>query len=643
VNGRTLVFAAIAVAAAAAAAWWLTADAMLPVVPPAQRDAQPAAAIAPAADSGAPRPTLDGTRTAVERAAAPRGGGAADASGAAAEAEGVRVQGRLVLTDGTRDTTDADATMELACMRRESDGAARAQLTTHAVVVTGGAFTATLPGVPAVVSFSRIASGERRAVCLDDFPVDATARPLVVRARWQQSLTLRVVGADTGADLAGITVAHPRRHGPGDHPGADAYTVQHGRSPLRLEPRENTTVERFCVKAPGYAWTAVDLATTEAAERIVRLTPGGNLGIAVSGAVPAGAVVRVRGRGDDVPSAATPLRGAPLAEADAQRFVRVDGLPARVLAVSLEQGEWQREPVVLAHTVATVVAGGTADATLVVTGGTGAPPRVAVGGTLSLSPEWGRAVWLELEPMGPARAWQPRPVVVPLAAMTAVGATEHRWNAVELPAGPLGVFVGGCEHRTVVEVAPGPPTQLRVVVPDPNDVRVRVVDADTESPIAWPPGTGPGWSGLCDGWERGRSPVRMAADADGSFRFRAPAGRVEIDAHPEGYEWSITKHDVRPGRNDVVVRVARACGVEVVLTDGDSALPWPPHAKLELAHTTAGTGATWWAANRVAAKLPGEHTLTITGLADHEPVPPRVVTIERATWTKVEIVLVRKR
>ena len=51
---------------------------------------------------------------------------------------------------------------------------------------------ADLPRRPEAVSFSRIAIGERRALCLDDFLVGDGSAPIAVRARWLQSMALRV-------------------------------------------------------------------------------------------------------------------------------------------------------------------------------------------------------------------------------------------------------------------------------------------------------------------------------------------------------------------------------------------------------------------------------------------------------------------
>ena len=106
--------------------------------------------------------------------------------------------------------------------------------------------------------------------------------------------------------------------------------------------------------------------------------------------------------------------------------------------------------------------------------------------------------------------------------------------------------------------------------------------------------------------------------------------------------WRVTMTVVRPGSNELTVRIPRACGVEITLKDGDAVLPFPDDARVEITHTATKSGVAYWSGNKVAAKEPGEHLLAMQAPNGFLPIEPRRVVIEPAKWTPVEIVLQRK-
>lgn len=306
----------------------------------------------------------------------------------------------------------------------------------------------------------------------------------------------------------------------------------------------------------------------------------------------------------------------------------------------------------MGRTTSVVTAGTITPATITVISEVLRPSTTVVHGTLRVSAEWGAEVGLhalragkrrtmislDIDPTGEVSAWQ-EPTMLLLDEMTKVGEGEYRWGPTPLCAGRYQITVRGCEHRTIVPIGPEHPTEIAIVVPEPNEVRVRVLDAGSGQPIV---GAAPDWTRRVAGWQGGWSPAPMRELGDGWYHFLAPVGDLEISVHPEGYGWVDTDHVVRPGSNEFVVRVDRVCGVEIVLKDGGVTLPWPDDAHMELEHATSKAGAAYWSGNKVAAEEPGEHTLTMQPLEGYLPIAPRRVVIEAAKWTPIVIELQRK-
>lgn len=636
-RGRVVASCLLVLATAVAAWFWSFGD----VAPPALANGdapQPSTAPATlvASTESAPAATEAGATAAERTAAAPQPAPPADAP------TGTVVRGTIVAVDGKTESTAENGTMQASVRMPARDGESFYRHENVAVTVTAGAFEFRVPHVPTSVTFDEITLGERGALCPDEFAVAGAGVELTVRARWLQSLSLRVLADDTGADLADLTIAQGGdwRHERHVHPGvAPDVVAAHARSPVRLQPRAGRGTERYWVKAPGYAWNQIEMSTIEAAERVLRLVPGGGVELALDGKPPPGAVIRIR---ETDSSTEADLTGMVVAEfAGRPGLLRVDALPARAWTFSLEKGEWFENPIQLGHTLVTIVAGTTGTATLVVKAFT-KPAMVKVAGTLLVSPDWGTDLKVTMAAMGSAKAWQREPVRIELAQMAKVAANEYRWAAVEMPAGRHELHVEGTEFRTLVEVADAPTADLRIVVPDPNDVRVRFLDAETGQPIEWTGAEVPGWYGTVNGWESGWSHAPMTAEGDGWFRFRAPAGRINIGAHPAGYQWAHGDHEVRPGPNEFVLRIERICGVEIELKDGDATIPWPDSIHVMLEHTTTKSGVAYWSGNKTAAEQAGEHKLMIESPGGFEPITPRVVVVERGKWTKVVVELKRK-
>jgi len=502
--------------------------------------------------------------------------------------------------------------------------------------VNDGRWEAIVPRRATEFSVENLVLDGRPARCDDTPKLTADDTPIELRARWFEPLRLRVLGSDTGADLTDIRVVQMgdwmRAQCP--HPGtADILPVlAHATSPLLVPHAQRLEEQRFWVHAPGYAWNQINLNTSERGERLLQLVPGGDVDVTIVGTPPEGSVLRVHAESDN---------GRPFAELALRKGVtRVDALPEGRWQLTVEKGKWFGEPLVAGSTTVEITRGTIGTASITVAETT-RPPMVQLQGTLQLDAAWGSEdIAIELQPMRAARSWSEERAVLPFADMKATGDGRHRFGPIPILAGSYAIVVRGCEHRLVTEIGPANPTELDIVVPPPNLVRVRLVDAVTEAVVTTTP---PTWySQPPQGWEGGWSHAQCKKADDGWYEFRAPAGVICINVDIQGYSFVTDTRLVVPGPNEFVLRLSRACGIDIELKDGDVLVPWPNDASASIVNVVTKAGPAYWSGSRVAAREPGEHILTIEGIDGYQPVPPRKVTITAGEWTKVEIPLQRK-
>jgi hypothetical protein len=361
--------------------------------------------------------------------------------------------------------------------------------------------------------------------------------------------------------------------------------------------------------------------------------------------VPPGSVLRAR------PLAAAPVGaavfvvppGPPGAEvtADPDGTTTLEGLAAGAWGITLEKGDWFRVPIRFGGASTTVAPATHATVTLVVAVEPSAPPTIEVGGTLFLPPAWGSDVTLVFEPGRMLGAWSADTLRRPLDGLQNVAAGEFRWPSLRVFTGKYMLHVEGTGFRTVLDVRPET-RHVTIVVPEPATVTVRTVDAESGAPIPWPEGAAPGWYANAEGWDAGWTHGEVVADGPGVFTFRAPLGKVTIDAHPEGYAWVRRVEEVRAGQNTFELRLARVSGVEIELRDGATVLPWPAGCTPQLKHVGTGRGPAYWSGNKVAAEQAGEHELTLDSPDGYAPIAPQRVTIPAGQWVKVVVPLVRR-
>ncbi|MGE3172586.1 MAG: hypothetical protein AB7O97_08150 [Planctomycetota bacterium] len=517
------------------------------------------------------------------------------------------------------------------------------------VVVTDGAFdTGPMPR-PERVTVSSLQLGGR-PVRLDpvqpdpgdELPLDAG--PIALRGRWLPMLTLRVLDDTTGIDLGGVVVARPKTETwqSLSHPGDEALDVlvEHGRSPLRYHAPTISSRQTLWVHAQGHAWQKVEIDATDPAERLVRLLPGGDVDLLLSGAErPRGSAVRVYTPGDTKPIVEfSRLRTQPF---------RMSGLPAGPVELRLELGPWFRQPTVLCRTTVDVPVGGIATATLLMEDRVERPAAVPVSGVLVVPAAWRHErCHLEIEPTGPLKGWADDPTRIGLTEMERQGDAELAF-AVRggLMPGPHLVVVEGTGFRARFTVPPGGTDELRFELPPPCEVRVRLLDAETGRPVVvegfgfalavWAPDPAAEDGDSTD--------AQLRQHDDGTWRCQSVPGPIAIMAHPAGYEWANTSHAVGPGVNEFVLQLRRVCGVRVTLVDGEAELPWVMEFHGELKTRDGESFTAYWSSDgSIAAKGPGDLILHLDPIPGFLPVDPIPVTVPPGEWVPVRVALRRK-
>lgn len=522
------------------------------------------------------------------------------------------------------------------------------------VIVKAGRWQHVVATLPAKVSVDDARLGDRIVRCDEELPVGDEITPLAFRGHWFAALRLRVLADETGADLAAVRlVTNSAWRSPFPHPGNDEIrvVVERGNSPLQFEPTSTGDTQTVWAHAEGRAWDHVKLDTTSAAERVLRLLPGGDVDVTiVGGSFPRDTRLRVREpltRPANMTEEAwqimrTRSQGTPIAELmpKAAAMTRIEGLRVGTWSIVLEQGDWFGEPVTLASATVEIIAGTVTPVTLTLAGDRTAPPNVRVAGMLVVGEAWGTQLALSIEAKGSTKAWYRGQSMLGLKDMKRTGANEYAWDAGMLPAGEYQVLVDGTEYRTRFSLPPQGNENVRIVVPDPCEVQLRVIDAETGRAIGgdWTPG----WYSTPAEWEGGWGHAMTTARPDGSFHFLAPPGPITVHAHPGGYLWSQEHYDVQRGVNSFVLQIRRASGVDIVLVDGESTLPWPDSLQALLTDADGKSVVAYWSDSRIAVKEPGEFTLQVDEVAGYEPIEPRKVVVSAQEWTKITIPLRRK-
>lgn len=408
--------------------------------------------------------------------------------------------------------------------------------------VRGGAWSAVVP-VGSRLTFDEIRVGGRVAVAVDRKTVAPASGRVAVACRWFKPTTLRILDADTGAELAGVEIV---QHVAGFclsglHPGPGYVQVvaDDAASPVTLPEQPGQQV--YWVRGPGHAWKRVEVMLGFGDERIVRLPKAGDLDVRLSNFDPdSDAEVRLYD-----------VTGGHLLSWPSDTRPRIESLAPGKYRVRVEVGEWFREPLLLGEAPAEVEAGVVTEVAIELRDPPHPERLVPLAGTLHVDPGWGEEAWIHMSVDGedvPPGTDDPDVTL----------SKDGRWSAGRVPPGRYAINVRPWTWCQVVDVGPAGTPDVRIVVPPPCDVEVRVLlsDRDEAAPIhtLW-------W-----GMRQGSCLEDAASEAPGRFRFRAPLGEIEFDGDDD-FEIEERVVELKPGLNRITLRAQRKHGLTIELRD----------------------------------------------------------------------------
>lgn len=514
---------------------------------------------------------------------------------------------------------------------------------TSSVEVEGGRWSARVPR-GTTLSFQNVRIGGRSAALVDapkrvSPPADGR---IELRARWVRELVLHVRDEENGEELADVTLVRGAGwpHDDYPHPGdvdAARVAVRHALSPVRLTPAE-VGARKYHVGAPGHAWAALEIDPVAGGERVIALARGGGLDVAIAGGpLDPNCVLRVR-EAFAPPSCEVAVKG--------RDALALDGLPLGKTRATLEIGNWWAEPLVLAEGEAVVSEGARAFLRL----DAGAAPSsasVPLAGEVVVPEAWGLETFLlVIQLLDPPLGG--RESIVRMFSRElehdAADPRVWRWRHPNAQAGRYQVELFQLHYSLSVEVGAAGREDVRLEIPPPAELRVRVVDAadarELESAQVL-------WMCALPEWVRGGGLARAAREGtSGTFLVRAPRTAIEVHARAEGYANARETADLASAPPELTLRLARVYRIVLSLTDGSTPVPWPAGSVLTWRSAVEGSSArTAWSPGGEGFDFdvpgPGEYRIDPPRIAGYEPLPEQRVEVGPDGRAEVALELVR--
>lgn len=482
----------------------------------------------------------------------------------------------------------------------------------------------------ATLSFGSITVGGRFAELVEApprVPVPANGR-IELRVRWLPELVLHVRDERTEEELSEVTLVRAP-YTPSavhEHPGAfDAQRLlfRDAPSPLRLQPRvlSGSSVH---VGAPDHAWTRVELESDAGGERAIDLPRGASLDVGIAGGpLDPECVLRV---------------GEPLAEPRCELEVggrdriALEGLPLGRQRVRLEIGDWRGDPLVLSEGEVELREGRRGFLQLDASGAP-SPDSVPFAGIVVVPAEWGLDRFeLVLHLLDTPLAGREAIERLPSSRLerSEFDPRAWRWRHPNAQAGRYEVELEELHCSLVVDVGPKGREDVRLEVPSPAELRVRVLDAFDGSELE---DARLFWTCARPDGVRGVGYGRAAREgAGGAFLVRAPRTAIELRTLVDGYASADDELDLRDAPAERSLRLARTPRIALELVDAGAAVPWPRGA--EVAWRSADRpGVQGRATSRGGARIvlevpaPGDYVLELPPIEGYAPLHEARVTV----------------
>ncbi|MFO0983530.1 MAG: hypothetical protein U1E76_17665 [Planctomycetota bacterium] len=520
----------------------------------------------------------------------------------------------------------------------------------HEIAVINGRWSCPVSATARFTAADPVLEG-RAAVLVDphaDLAIPADRRISLV-ARWPPRTALRILDSSTGAELSLVTLVrcvHDWSDAPSQSPCAcSTEIVSRAPSPITLAVPASETGpcwrEFLWATALGYGWVRVEIDYERGGEHVARLLPTswlGELEVSVTDFDRVEQVLAHFRARDAAPVAMIQVCAVEafdrIGALQAEVAVRENAAPRtitsllpgkyHVLLEVVDGGEVREDLAWLAEAVVELERGGRARVTLhpaddtlaVLAENESYAEPVPMSGTLFVPLAWDLdALELSFDASGGDGSR-----VVNLHDLQAVPgqAGRYRWDLGHLS--PMRYTVR-CRGQELAEIVLEPPGRddIELTLPEPADVTVELIEAETGrvAPID----------------EFDSCPRNQAT---GRFEFRVPAGERWFTLWQKDYELEQERILLRPGANDLTLRVRRASGVEVVQKCGREIIPMTDGFSLrplggELEGGVSGPG---W-----AKVPPGRYEVTIADVLGFRSVAPFPIEVKAGAFLQLEIEL----
>jgi len=243
------------------------------------------------------------------------------------------------------------------------------------------------------------------------------------------------------------------------------------------------------------------------------------------------------------------------------------------------------------------------------------PPGVPFGGTIVVPDAWG-----DVNPDMSVFCQDG-----PTARHTSLERHGSRWSAGQVPPDRYHVRVEPFGMQVAFDVGAGGLEAARIEIPPPADVIVRVRDAE-DRPV---PGAELDWY-----VPPGHAYMTVRPDPeDGRFRFRAPQGRLVLEAEVVGFDSGARAVRIRPGRNEFTLRIRHQTTVRVRFRRDGEVVERPPDVDVHVdpvGHEGWHSGSLSTPTDRVITlSTPGRYRVTFDVPDGFRPIPPRQLDLPR--------------
>lgn len=498
------------------------------------------------------------------------------------------------------------------------------------VPLIAGAFRCEVPATSEYLEMGRIRVEGREAACTwTGKPADVTA-PLALEARLLPESRLRVRIQSTGIELDRCTMPAYSDSDP-----ARSVTL-----PLVVAPWEEDcspfgwrSVRQLRARAPGFAWSGVDVDLLAGGDFWIELVPEARITATVV-----------------LPASLPPQHLSVHASNgwSAHQRLAHDGqalcfdglLPGRYQFDTALDGPGTHS--LITRAVVDLAGGETRHLTLDFSGDV-PKQRAPARGTLSIDPSWGS----ELEPPRLAFLRQDPATGRHVDELTVdsrlYAAGRFSWDAGLLAVGKHAVVVepfGWVTELIVAEAA----VPAALAVPARVRCRVRLVDAQTRAPlkrdtISWR-GVPEKFNGSVDS-----KTVQLTPAAE-HFEFDAALGPVTISAHAEGFEHRRVTTLVSGELKEITIALEPVCRIRVRLRDGERTVLFPsgcsPSARSLDEHD--GDQSRTWSGDSITldVRQPGRYEIWMPEVEGFQKPVPIVVEARRSEVVEVVFRLIRR-